>query len=290
VTRSADCWSRWLATRRFGGDEEVQREVVARLGQVRDAVLDRATLAPGETLLDVGCGEGLIGFGALDRDASVVFSDVSQGLLDFCSETAESLGVSDRCRFVRAPADDLTPVESESVDVVTTRSVLIYVTDKEQAFAEFFRVLRPGGRISLYEPINRFACPDAPDRFGGYDVAPVAGIAAKIRALFDGLQPDTDPMLDFDERDLVAACEEVGFFPIDLELHAEIRPLEPRRWDTFVHVAGNPKIPTLAEAMNQALDDGERQRLTAHLRPLVETGQGTWRMAHALLRADKPPR
>jgi len=290
VTRSADCWSRWLATRRFGGDEEVQRAVVARLGQVRDAVLDRAVLAPGETLLDVGCGEGLIGFGALDRDASVVFSDVSQDLLDFCSEAAESLGVSYRCRFVRASADDLTPVESESVDAVTTRSVLIYVTDKEQAFAEFFRVLRPGGRISLYEPINRFACPDAPDRFGGYDVAPVAEIAAKLRALFDGLQPDSDPMLDFDERDLVAACEEVGFFPIDLELHAEIRPLEPRRWDTFVHIAGNPKIPTLAEAMSQALDDDERQRLTAHLRPLVEAGQGTWRMAHALLRAEKPQR
>ena len=290
MTRSEDCWSRWLATRRFGGDEEVRREVVARLAEVRDAVLDRAAPAPGETLLDVGCGEGLIGFGALDRDASVVFSDVSQGLLDLCSEAAESLGVRDRCRFVRASADDLSPVESESVDVVTTRSVLIYVQDKERAFAEFFRVLRPGGRISLYEPINRFACPDAPDRFGGYDVAPVAEIAAKLRALLDGLQPDSDPMLDFDERDLVAACEEVGFFPIDLELHAEIRPLEPRRWDTFVHIAGNPKIPTLAEAMNQALDGDERERLTAHLRPLVEAGEGTWRMAHALLRADKPQR
>jgi len=288
VSRSEDCWSRWLATRRFGGDEEVQREVVARLAGVRDAVLDRAALAPDETLLDVGCGEGLIGFGALDRDASVIFSDVSQDLLDLCSETAESLGVRNRCRFVRASADDLSPVETESTDVVTTRSVLIYVKDKERAFVEFFRVLRPGGRLSLYEPINRFACPDAPDRFGGYDVAPVAEIGAKLRALFDGLQPDSDPMLDFDERDLVAACEEVGFFPIDLQLHAEIRPLEPRRWDTFVHIAGNPKIPTLAEAMNQALDEDERERLSAHLRPLVEAGQGTWRMAHALLRAEKP--
>jgi ubiquinone/menaquinone biosynthesis C-methylase UbiE len=283
-----DCWTRWLATRRFGDDEHVRDEVMARLADVRDAVLDRAALAPGETLLDVGCGEGLIGFGALDRDASVVFSDVSQDLLESCSEAAESLGVRDRCRFVRASADDLSSVESESTDVVTTRSVLIYVKDKERAFVEFFRVLRPGGRISLYEPINRFACVHASDRFGGYEVAPVTEIAGKLRALFEGLQPDSDPMLDFDERDLVAACEGVGFFPIDLQLHAEIRPLEPRRWDTFVHTAGNPKIPTLAEAMNQALDDDERERLTAHLRPLVEAGQGTWRMAHTLLRADKP--
>src|SRR5262249_16287952 len=220
VNGSGDCWSRWLAQRRFGGDEEFRREVIARLAEVRDAVLDRADLAPGETLLDVGCGEGLIGFGALDRDALVVFSDVSQNLLDVCVETAESLGMRDRCRFVRASADDLSPLEDGSVDVVTTRSVLIYVKDKKQAFAEFFRVLRPGGRISLYEPINRFACSDAVDRFGGYDVAPVAEIAAKLRVLFDGLQPRSDPMLDFDERDLLAACEATGFFPIDLRLHA----------------------------------------------------------------------
>jgi arsenite methyltransferase len=39
---------------------------------------------------------------------------------------------------------------------LTTRSVLIYVADKAGAFREFHRVLRPGGRISLFEPINRY--------------------------------------------------------------------------------------------------------------------------------------
>lgn len=97
-------------------------------------------------------------------------------------------------------------------------------------------------------------------------------------------------MLDFDERDLLAACEDAGFFPVDLRLHTEIRALEPMSWDAFVNVAGNPKIPTLAEAMPQALDADEQARLTAHLRPLVEAGAGAWRMAHAFLRADRPPR
>jgi SAM-dependent methyltransferase len=284
----SDCWAEWLARRRFGGDEDVAREALARLAEVRDAVLDRADLVPGQTLIDVGCGEGLIGFGALERGTDVVFSDVSQELLDFCSEAAESLGVRTRCRFVLAAADDLSPLESESADVVTTRSVLIYVKDKERAFAEFLRVLRPGGRISLYEPINRFAREEWTDRFAGYDVTPVSDLAAKLRSLFEGLQPEDDPMVDFDERDLMAICEGAGFFPIDLELHAEIRPLEPRRWETFVEIAGNPKIPTLAEAMELALEPDERTRFTAHLRPLVEAGRGTWRMAHALLRADKP--
>ena len=53
-------------------------------------------------------------------------------------------------------------------------------------------------------------------------------------------------------------------------------------------MAGNPNIPTLEEAMDQALTPDEAKRLAAHLRPLVEQGRGTWRMAHAYLWATKP--
>ena len=43
----------------------------------RDEILDKAQLKPGETLLDVGAGDGLVAFGALDRLGSsghVIFS------------------------------------------------------------------------------------------------------------------------------------------------------------------------------------------------------------------------
>ncbi|HEX3453834.1 MAG TPA: class I SAM-dependent methyltransferase [Gaiellaceae bacterium] len=284
---TTDCWAEWLATRRFGGDEETRREVLARLGQTRDTVLDRADLVDGDTLLDVGCGEGLIGFGALERGADVVFSDVSEPLLDLCRSTASSLGVADRCRFLRAAADALSPVESETVDVVTTRSVLIYVSDKAAALREFFRVLRPGGRVSLYEPINSFAQRGA-ENFGGYPVGPVAEEAAKVRALFEALQPPVDPMLDFDERDLFRLSESAGFFPVDVNLHLELVPQEARPWEAFANTAWNPRVPSLAEAMDQVLQPDEQERFRAHLQPLVESGAGTWRMGHAYLRATKP--
>ena len=284
-----DRWAEWLADRRYGGDPEHRSRGMEQLTQWRDSVLDNARLSEGETLLDVGCGEGLIGFGALERGAgAVIFSDISQDLLDFCREAATALGVLDRCRFVRASADDLAALSSVSVDVVSTRSVLIYVADKKSAFDEFARVVRSGGRISLFEPINRFA-KRAADTRGGYDLSPVPNISRKIGEVYDAIQPpDSDPMLNFDERDLVGLAERAGFFPIQLQLEAEIRSSDPLSWETFLNSAGNPRIPTFGEAMQQALTPDERDQLTAHLRPLVEEGRGTWRMATAYLYAIKP--
>jgi arsenite methyltransferase len=262
--------------------------MLEELAVVRDRVLDKAELKAGETLLDVGCGNGLIGFGALERGAAeVVFSDLSRPLLDDCRELASKAGVVERCRFIEARAEDLA-IDADSIDVVTTRSVLIYVKDKAQAFAEFHRVLRRGGRISLFEPINRFGM-EKRARTWGYTLdEDAARLMAKLSAYEAEFQPPDDPMLDFDERDLVALVERAGFFPIQLDYVIEIRPFEPRSWESALHSSGNPKIPTLAEAMERALTTEERERLVAELRPAVERGRGVWRMGHAYLSAVKP--
>ena len=281
-----DRWAEWLAERRFGGSAALREEMLDRLAQVRDQVLDGAGLGEDETLLDVGCGEGLIGFGALERGArTVIFSDISSDLLDFCRQAAMDFDVLDRCRFVKASAEDLASIEDDAVDVVATRSVLIYVKDKGAAFREFARILRPGGRISLSEPINRFGSEERwHERLAGYRLDGLDEIGAKLFAVFDSLQPcDADPMLDFDERDLLRLAEEAGFFPLELRLRAVIESLAPRGWDAFLDTAGNPNIPTLREAMDEVLTPDERERLTAQLRPLVERGLGEWRMAFAHL-------
>jgi ubiquinone/menaquinone biosynthesis C-methylase UbiE len=184
-------------------------------------------------------------------------------LLDTCRAIAAGLDVLERCRFVLGSAEDLTEVADSSVDVVTTRSVLIYVTEKERAFQEFHGVLRPGGRISLFEPINRLS-----NFFTAYDVAPVQGLADRVRAVYERIQPpESDPMLNFDERDLVEFAERAGFEAIFLRLELEVSPPKPRPWETFVRMVGNPKIPSYGEAIEQALAPDEREQLAAHLRP-----------------------
>jgi arsenite methyltransferase len=288
-----DRWSEWLLRHRHGNDPERQKAMLEQLTQIRDGVLDRVQLDAGDTLIDVGCGDGLIGFGALDRvgpTGRVIFADVSQDLLDLCRQRAHEMGAVERCVFVHSSADRLDAVAGDSVDAVTTRSVLIYVADKPACFRQFHRVLRPGGRLSVYEPINAFAARTGSDgRFWGYDIAPVAELASKVKALYVGLQPsDTDPMLDFDERDLLHAAEQAGFTEIHLELRVDIEPqLPPLAWDVFAHSSGNPLIPTVAEALAQTLSPDETERFQAHLRPLVEAGRGERRLAMASLSATK---
>lgn len=289
-----DCWAEWVLRRHPAKDfEHTSGSEFLRL--LRDRVLDGAAIEEGDVLLDVGCGDGLISFGALGRIGErgrVIFSDISQDLLDHCRALAKKSGVADRCRFLQTPADDLSGIEDASVDVVTTRSVLIYVEDKRRAFEEFHRVLKPGGRLSIFEPINSFAHPEPPHRFRGYDVTPVEDLARKLRAVYERIRPPEDPMLDFDERDLFALAESAGFEEIHLDYRAETYSgnfpgLEGLTWENFIQSAGNPKIPTLGEAMQAALTPEEAERFTAHLRPLVESACRKGREAVAYLRAVK---
>ncbi|HEX4073042.1 MAG TPA: methyltransferase domain-containing protein [Planctomycetaceae bacterium] len=260
------------------------------LHPVRDRILEHGKFADGQTLLDVGCGDGLIAFAALERSqrSIVWFADISEPLLSHARELATEAGVGDRCRFVQSSADDLQGVPSDFFDLVTTRSVLIYVSDKQKALAEFHRVLKPAGRISLFEPINRFPVP-VPDNlmsaYQGYEIGPVRDLWEKVAVLrFPGA---IQSMIDFDERDLVRLAEKVGFSPIDLHLELHIGHKKPEPWDVFLNSAGNPHVPTMGESIEQALSLEEQDRFTRHLRPLVEAGAGTTRSAAIYLIAAK---
>lgn len=262
---TTDNWANWLLRDRDGGSAGLRSRFAAELADFRDGVFDRAAIAPGDTVLDVGTGTGLVGLGALDRvgpAGRVVFSDVSAALLDECRRQADPA----RSSFVRAAADDLSPIPDASVDVVTTRSVLIYVTRKPAAFAELHRVLRPGGRLSVFEPINSFAGRTNPIGLLGLDPAPIADLFAKVRAAY--AVPAADPMHDFDERDLLRWAREAGFTGVRLDYRAEVDVPGPplADWDAVRRTAPNPLVPTYGEVLDTALAPAERDRFDAYVR------------------------
>ena len=285
-----DIWSEWLLKRRFGQDPAQAKRTLHYLTPIRDRVLKNAALRADETVLDVGCGDGLVAFGALQQDPSVrvIFSDISRELLDHARGLAADANVIERCRFVRSSADDLSAVSDASVDVVTTRSVLIYVDAKQASFREFFRVLKPGGRLSIFEPINSFRREQPEHMFWGFDVTPVREAASKVKALYESIQPPrADPMLNFDERDLIVWAEEAGFIDIELDLHAEVKRPQDLNWETLMSAAPNPKIPALEEALDRVLTATEKEAFIRHIRPQLEGGTATFPEAISYLWALK---
>jgi len=150
-------------------------------------------------------------------------------------------------------------------------------------------VLKPGGRVSIFEPINSYF-PDSTDEFWGYDAKPVRDLVEKVYE-YEGWVPSQavdDPMLNFRDEDLVRLAETAGFSHIALQLDVEIKPSTwVVDWDSLLRTAPNPNAHTMGEAIEGALTPDERDRLTAHVRPLVDAGKAIWRSAEAFLTAVK---
>lgn len=152
----ADVWSEWLLHRRHADDPAYGRLVQAFVEGYADHVLEGAQLAAGMTLVDVGAGEGLVAFRAIDRigpSLRVILTDVSAPMLRCAESIALQRNVWPQCSFLECTADNLKGIADASVDVVATRAVLAYVADKQAALGEFSRILKPGGRLSIAEPI-----------------------------------------------------------------------------------------------------------------------------------------
>lgn len=287
---TSDKWADWLLRRRDGGSDGLREQFAPQLIAYRDGVLDRAAIRPGDTVLDVGTGTGLIGLAALDRvgpAGRVIFTDVSAELLHEVRRRADGF----RSSFVQASADDLAPIPDESADVATTRSVLIYVARKREAFAELHRVLRPGGRLAVFEPINSFPVGLGKDTLFGLDPGPVAGLAEKVLAAYRAAGSADDPMIDFDERDLLRWAVQAGFTGVRLDYRAEIDVPGPpiTDWPALKRTAPNPLAATYEEAMAAALTPAERDRLDAHVEALVAAGTPTRHTtATAYLSATRP--
>lgn len=111
-----------------------------------------ASLAAGETVLDLGCGNGVECFIAarqVGKTGSVIGVDMLESMLELAREGAHAVITQlgfDNIRFMHGYLEEL-PLPNESVDVVVSNCVLNLSTDKRALFREIARVLKPGGRL-----------------------------------------------------------------------------------------------------------------------------------------------
>ncbi|MGZ5495592.1 MAG: arsenite methyltransferase [Candidatus Aminicenantales bacterium] len=109
-----------------------------------------AGLAPGQTVVDLGSGAGndvFIARAVVGETGRVIGVDMTPEMIAKARENAARRGFGN-VEFRLGDVEAL-PVENASADVVVSNCVLNLVPDKKKAFAEIFRVLKPGGHFCI---------------------------------------------------------------------------------------------------------------------------------------------
>jgi SAM-dependent methyltransferase len=197
-----------------------QGQVLGKLRKLLGPELDRGY----DRSLEIGAGTGYFSLNLLRSGivSRATCTDISPGMLATLAANAERLGL--QVQTARADAESL-PFADESFDLVLGHAVLHHLPNLRRAFAEFHRVLRPGGRIVFAgEPSrvgDRLAA--VPKRGAGL-VAPVwrrlirAAPAPPAEGGGSGLLPASDHELEryvdihaFDPGDLSRYARKAGF-------------------------------------------------------------------------------
>jgi ubiquinone/menaquinone biosynthesis C-methylase UbiE len=133
----------------------------ADLGLSCGVPVEHAGLQPGQTVLDLGSGAGLDAFVArveVGETGHVIGVDMTAEMVAKARQNADQSGF-DNVEFRLGEIEHL-PVRSNSIDVVISNCVLNLVPDKQRAFAEIFRVLKPGGHFCISDIVSSQKLPE----------------------------------------------------------------------------------------------------------------------------------
>lgn len=250
-------WAEWLIA-----NGQADATMVAEA----ERVLEAAQLQRGDTVLDVGSGLGLLTLAAHDRigDGWVIAVDPSVGALEELLRLAHEASANGVMYLVGDA--EVLPLPDASVDAAVLRSVLVHVANVEVAVTELARVLRPGGRLSLREPLNRSATYIS----NAVDWSPLGELGERVIALWDEAAT-SDSLQRLDPDVLAAAFAAAGLVDIDVSVDdpGEEWLVSEETVDARLDARGGPGHPSLRERWQAAFTPGEVDAVVCHLKSLA---------------------
>ncbi|GAB4027461.1 arsenite methyltransferase [Spirosoma gilvum] len=120
-----------------------------------------AQIKPGDTVVDLGSGAGndcFVARAETGESGRVIGLDMTPSMIDRARKNAKALGYSN-VEFVYGDIEDM-PLPENLADVVVSNCVMNLVPDKQKAFAETFRILKPGGHFSISDIVLQGDLPE----------------------------------------------------------------------------------------------------------------------------------
>jgi SAM-dependent methyltransferase len=218
-----------------------QTQVLGKLRKLVGGELDRGY----RRALEIGAGTGYFSLNLLQAGVvqEATCTDISPGMVSVLGANAERLGL--RVKTARADAESL-PFADGAFDLVLGHAVLHHLPDLERAFAEFHRVLQPGGRIVFAGEPSRFG-----DRLAAIPKRSANAVAPLWRRALGAAQagPAADPgSCDRVDHDLERFVDIHAFLPADLNRLAR------RAGFTAVKVRGEELVANWFGWFNRALE------------------------------------
>ncbi len=295
-----DRWADWLVQGRQRGYSGRQvKQMHRHLDGVARRVLKGAKPRRGERVLDVGAGTGLLAFPARKRvtaSGQVVALDVSHDALLECQRLGEDGPDLAQLQFVAGDALAL-PFTDSTFDVVVTRSVLIYLENKAAGAQELYRVLKPGGRASIFEPINEASTREAERRETSGFFEPLQPEYGLIRQYSEeNKQAWYGTLVGWDERDLCDWFRQAGFSELELTYEFVVVAPDSKKVTKSeiaqrILVRPNPNMPSYEEIAQTVLGDNADEYLDRYARFHLERGfAGSYGVAFLSAKRPLKPR